>query len=176
MTVLRAWEPQVVYGPFQTSEYAEALMRIQRPIFSDARIAEAVAARMQRQEILDRDDPAPPLIHAVLGEAVLRRNVGGKEAMQNQLDHLLAMADRLRITLQVVTAPRNEEAGLFGALTIASFNGSPDTAFLDTVMSGDYVSDGEQITQLNVLYDRVLQEASSPKESRKLIMELRDEL
>jgi transcriptional regulator with XRE-family HTH domain len=170
-TVLRASEPQVVYGLLQTAAYAEALIRIERPIFSNARVTEAVAARMLRQEILDRDDPPPPLLRIVQGEAALRRDVGGKEVMRGQLDHLLEMAERPRITLQVVTSAREQQSDLFGAMTIASFNGAQDTAYLDTVLTGGYVSDGEEVTQSNVLYDRVLQEAS-----RRLIMEMRDEL
>jgi transcriptional regulator with XRE-family HTH domain len=175
-SVLRVWEPAIVYGLLQTAEYAEAQLRITRPTFSDARIAEAVAARMQRQEILDREDPPPPLIRVVQGESALLRNIGGKDVMRGQLDHLLEMVDRPRIILQVVTSAREQQAGIFGSVAIASFNEAPDSAFLDTVMTGDYVSAGEQVTQLNVLYDRVLQEASSPEESRKLIMEARDEL
>jgi transcriptional regulator with XRE-family HTH domain len=175
-TVLRVWEPQIVYGLLQTPEYAEALTRILLPVFGDTQVAEEVAARTRRQEILDREDPPPPLVRVVQGERALRRHVGGKEVMRGQLDHLLEMADRPRITLQVVTSAKEEQAGLFGPITIASLNGSPETAYLDTVMTGDYVTDGEQVTQLNVLYDRVLQEASSPEETRKLIMEVRDEL
>src|SRR5579875_861903 len=175
-SVLRVWEPQIVYGLLQTEGYADALIRIHRPVFSGAQVAEEVAARIQRQEILDREEPPPPLLRVVLGEAVLRRDVGGREVMRGQLDHLLGMGDRPRITLQIVTAAKDEQAGLFGAMTIAGFGGASDTAYLDTVMAGGYISDGEQITQLNVLYDRVLQEASSPEESRKLIMEVRDEL
>jgi transcriptional regulator with XRE-family HTH domain len=175
-SVLRVSEPQVVYGLMQTPDYAEALAHIERPLLSDAQVAEVVAARMLRQEILDREDPPPPLLRVVQGEASLRRDIGGKDVMRGQLDHLLEMADKPRVALQVVTAAREKQSGLFGAITIASVNGSPDTAYLDTVITGGYITDGEQITQLNVHYDRVLQEASTPEESKKLIMEVRDEL
>jgi hypothetical protein len=85
----------------------------------------------------------------VLGEAALRRDVGGAEVMRPQLDHLLEISDRPRITLQAVEAAKEQHAGIFGAITIASFTGSPDTAFLDTVATGDYVSD-VRVTQLIV--------------------------
>jgi hypothetical protein len=52
-----------------------------------------LAARLARQEILDRDEP--PLIYLVLDEAVLHRKVGAAEVMREQLSHLAEAAQRV---------------------------------------------------------------------------------
>jgi hypothetical protein len=42
----------------------------------DADIEHRVAARLARQQIWERTDPPPPMMPAIIGEAVLRRGLG----------------------------------------------------------------------------------------------------
>ena len=55
------------------------------------RVGELVAARMERQRVLERK--RPPAVWAVLDEAVLLRETGGPEAMRRQLARLLSYRD-----------------------------------------------------------------------------------
>jgi hypothetical protein len=59
-----------------------------------------VTARMERQVILDRADP--PLLWVVIDEHALRRPVGGRKVMAEQLDHLVEMAQRTSVLIEVV--------------------------------------------------------------------------
>jgi len=43
---------------------------------------------MARQVILDREEPAPPMLWVLLDENVLTREVGGPKIMHDQLAHL----------------------------------------------------------------------------------------
>ena len=54
---LRWYEPLLVPGLIQTEDYARALFRTRVGV-TDDEIGEMVAARMERQAILDRDDAA----------------------------------------------------------------------------------------------------------------------
>jgi hypothetical protein len=101
-TVLRSWQPLVVPGLLQTETYARALIRAGRPGDSDAEVERLVMARMARQEIWDRDDPPPPMLCVILGEAVLRQLVGDAAVMREQLGHLVQAARSPRITIQVM--------------------------------------------------------------------------
>ena len=91
-TVLRWWEPLVVPGLLQTEAYARAMIRAGRPGDSDAEVEQMVIARISRQAIWDRKDPPPPMLFAVLGEAILRQRVGDAQIMRDQLGHLAEMA------------------------------------------------------------------------------------
>ena len=54
---LRWFEPMLVPGLLQTEEYARAIFRARFGV-TDDEIDEQVAARLKRQEILERDEPA----------------------------------------------------------------------------------------------------------------------
>ncbi len=90
-TVLRWWEPLVVPGLLQTEDYARAMIRAGRPGDSDAEVEHLVIARISRQAIWDRADPPPPMLFAVLGEAILRQLVGDARIMREQLIHVTEM-------------------------------------------------------------------------------------
>lgn len=61
------------------------------------RPASAVATRMERQKPLDGPDPM--LLHALIDEAVIYRQIGGPDVVGEQFEHLLAVAERPNITL-----------------------------------------------------------------------------
>jgi Domain of unknown function (DUF5753) len=89
----------LVPGLLQTEEYArEVLGELEGPYRQT--VDALVDLRMERQEILTRDNP--PGLHCVLDEAVIHRVVGGTKVMHRQLRHLKEMADRPNITLRIV--------------------------------------------------------------------------
>ena len=59
-------------------------------------IERQVPMRMRRQQILDRPDPKPPEIWAILDEAVIRRVVGGRDVMRGQLARLREVSGSAR--------------------------------------------------------------------------------
>jgi hypothetical protein len=84
---LQLFEHSLVPGLLQTEAYARAVLET-HPNTSQNVIEERVAARMNRQQILDRDDPPPPLLWVLLDETVLTREIGGPKTMHGQLAHL----------------------------------------------------------------------------------------
>ncbi|MBB6416080.1 Scr1 family TA system antitoxin-like transcriptional regulator [Streptomyces sp. AK010] len=95
-TYICTYQSQVVYGLLQTQEYARAVLGASQP----ENLEELVAARMERQRLLRRNKP--PLVWAMLDEAVLYRPVGGREVMRNQLAHLLSLRNQRRLKIQVL--------------------------------------------------------------------------
>src|ERR1700678_4330407 len=97
---IRGYEISVVHGLLQTPDYARAVMREMFPRHSVEQIERLVDLRMQRQQRFD-DDP-PIELWAILDEAVVRRPVGGSTVMRAQLEHLLVMAERPGLTVQIL--------------------------------------------------------------------------
>lgn len=86
--LFRAFEATVIPGLLQTAEYARTRFAGGiRPLKLPNDINEAVAARMQRQEILHRPDKR---FHFVLTEAALRFRLCPTEVMPGQLDRLVS--------------------------------------------------------------------------------------
>ncbi|GGT63096.1 hypothetical protein GCM10010272_01420 [Streptomyces lateritius] len=65
-TYISTYQSQLVYGLLQTEEYARAVLSIDHA----DRLDEMVAARMERQRILERTQP--PVLCVVIDEAALR--------------------------------------------------------------------------------------------------------
>jgi transcriptional regulator with XRE-family HTH domain len=98
--LFRAFEATVIPGLLQTAEYArarfaEGIRRLKLP--ND--INEAVAARVQRQEILYRPDKR---FHFVLTEAALRFRLCPPEVMLGQLDRLVSLSQLPNVRLGII--------------------------------------------------------------------------
>jgi transcriptional regulator with XRE-family HTH domain len=155
---LRWFEPLVVPGLLQTEDYARAVFRT-RVEATDEEIADMVAARMERQAILERD--VPPMLWMVLDEGVLTRPVGGTQVMREQLKHLIEAARRPNMVVQVVPVGVGAHEGLRGgAFILATQAGdAPGVAYQDTAARGQIVEDADDIASLLVLWDTLRAEA-----------------
>jgi len=166
-TSLRSWQPMIVDGLLQTADYTRALLRAGRPYDRDEKIDQLVTARMDRQAILELDEP--PKLWVVLDESVLTRLVGKPEVMAAQLDRLIAVGRESWVTLQVMPSAVGAHPGLLGPFVLASFDSSPDIAYLDNVLTGQVVERAEDVAEVAGLYDSIRAEALSPRASADLI-------
>jgi hypothetical protein len=93
---IREYDAYQIPGLLETEAYARAVIAAGRPRMSEQEMEHAVAVRMTRQQILERDADLPadrdntPRLWVILDEAALHRVVGGREIMQEQRDHLLS--------------------------------------------------------------------------------------
>ncbi|KAB8185065.1 helix-turn-helix domain-containing protein [Microbispora catharanthi] len=87
--LFRAFEPGVVIGLLQTTEYARHIFgKVRRVHESTDDVDDAIRVRMRRQEILY--DPARRF-RFVMPEAVLRYRLAPPDVMRGQLDRLIAV-------------------------------------------------------------------------------------
>jgi hypothetical protein len=70
---LRSWELAGIPGLMQTAGYARAMLRGALPDATDEEVEQQVSARLERQQILGRQDP--PMLWAIMDEGTLRRRV-----------------------------------------------------------------------------------------------------
>jgi hypothetical protein len=163
------WEPLLVPGLLQTPEYARAVLSSWRRDNGDD-IDGKVTARIERQAILDRDNP--PELRALLDESVLRRCVGGAGIMAGQLDHLAVMGRRPNITIQVVPEAARAYAGLSGAFAVATMGDGQHAAYLEAGVRGMTVLDVGLVSQATTMFGDLRDEAYSRSRSLEFIAEV----
>ena len=69
-TALYTFEHSFIPGLFQTEEYARAVLEMFVDVNEDI-VSERLAGRLSRQAILDRDDPPPPVVCALVDQSAL---------------------------------------------------------------------------------------------------------
>ena len=121
-SAIQGFQSAAVPGLLQTDEYARNIISVVNPEASKEQIEALVKVRMKRQELLARTDPVELLF--VVDEAVIRRQVGGADVMRRQVKHLVAMADRKNVTIEVVRFSVGAHPGMQGPFVIFEF---PDT-------------------------------------------------
>jgi transcriptional regulator with XRE-family HTH domain len=166
-TSLRWFEPLLIPGLLQTEGYARAVLQAANPACHDDEISRLVGARMDRQVILTQDEP--PLLWVIIDEGVLMRPVGGVRVMREQIDHLIEAARLPRVMLQVVPTDAGAHPGLAGQFAIASFDGSPDVAYLDNALAGQIIERADDVSRVALLYDILKAEALAPRASLDLV-------
>ena len=164
---IRAYEVQFVPGLLQTEDYARAVTMLG---YSNPReINRRVNLRLARQALLTRDDP--PSLWAVLDEAVLRRPIGGGNAMRTQLRHLIEMSKRPHLTIQIVPFNAGGHAaagGPFSVLRFAEYD-LPDIVYLEQLSSALYLDKQEVVDSYLAVMERLCIEAATPASSVKTL-------
>lgn len=162
------WQPILVPGLLQTAEYARALFRAWQMADTDEEVEQLVTARLDRQRIFDR--ARPPSLWVVLDEAVLHRPVGGAKVMGDQLQHLLDMSGRPRVSIQVIPAEVGAHAGLLGGVSIAGFDDDPPgIVYLDSSDQGQTSREPGIVARMFTIFDTLRSEALPRGASRDLI-------
>lgn len=166
-TVIRKWEPLAVPGLLHSEDYAREVIRARHPNLTEGELSRRVDARMQRKTRLL--GTSAPMFHAIIDEAVVRRRVGSREAMDRQLADLLRASERANITIQVLPFGAGAHPGMEGPFSVLSFEpGDPDVGYVESSAGEVYVEADVQVGQLRLLFERLSEAAMSPEESAEL--------
>ncbi len=171
---IHEWEMRGIPGLLQTPSYASAVIRACRPYDTEEELNRDAASRIERQNILVRDDP--PKLWVVLGEGVLRQAVGGARVMREQLDHLLSLADAQGIVLQVLPFAVSDAPGVDGPAALFEFDDSPPVAYLEGWGSGRIIKDPREVAAIATALSMIKGCALSPIDSAQLMTRIRSEL
>ncbi|MFF8604498.1 Scr1 family TA system antitoxin-like transcriptional regulator [Streptomyces sp. NPDC015346] len=163
------FQPQLVYGLLQTPDYARAVLGARTEDDVDAK----VAARIERQRILDRE--TPPLVWVVMSEAVLRQEIGGRAVMRKQLAHLLAMQEREWLKIQILPFEAGAHPGLMGEFTLLRFEDDPDIVYTEDFVQGHMTANPTAIREGSLRYDHLQAAALSVDDSAALIARVMEE-
>ncbi|MFI0411817.1 helix-turn-helix domain-containing protein [Actinomadura sp. 3N508] len=167
---INSFQPLVVHGLLQTPDYARAVLRSGPPSAAD--IDAKVQSRLARQEILTRDDP--PMFVCVMDEGILRRPVGGRKVIGEQLHYLAEQAQQPHIRLHVVPNDTGEYAGLAGPFTIATIDGE-DYVYLDNALTGQVTESTLDVATMKRMWESLRAEALPRPASLRMIQEAADQ-
>lgn len=160
------FESTVVPGLLQTGDYTRALIR-EAGTLPPAEIDDRVAARLARQALFSRTDPARFVFY--LHEFVLRLPVGGPAVMSDQLDQLHRMSMRPYLTLRVVPATLGGHAAINGSFTLMEFTEFKPVVYLENETSSVFLEKPVEITAYRNILALLAQTALGERESRELI-------
>jgi hypothetical protein len=160
---LRAWTPSIIDGLAQTEDYARAQIATESGISAAAKEARVRERMARQQRILMREHP--PRLTLLTDEAALYRLVGTPKVMAVQLHHLLDMADRPNVTLQVM--PEVAHASVASEYLIAD-----DAVWAESVIAGGVHVTPEILTAVEARFDSLRGECIKVSESLALIERL----
>ncbi|MFD8894915.1 helix-turn-helix domain-containing protein [Streptomyces sp. NPDC059566] len=167
---VRSYEPLVIPSLLQTPAYAAAVIAETIPLAAEEQIAVRLGVRLGRQSRAHH--PARPFrLWVVLDESALRRVVGSREIMREQLDHLNRLGEQPHITVQVLPYSAGAHPGVCGQFSILDF---PDTAtaatvYLERFTSDLYLEKRSDVRHYGAMFDHLRSRALSPEHTRTFI-------
>jgi transcriptional regulator with XRE-family HTH domain len=172
---IRTYEIQLVPGLLQTEGYARALYEVDEGD-SPEEIEVAWTTRLTRQEILSGSNP--PRYWVVLSEAALRRVIGGRAVMRDQLLHLADVTDLPNITIQVIANEQGAHPAMYAPFVILDFpeRADPGVVYLEHLAGALYIDKPDQVDRYSVAFNYLVATALPPKQSMDLIRTVAKEL
>ncbi|MFF5899351.1 helix-turn-helix domain-containing protein [Streptomyces argenteolus] len=167
---LRVYEPQVVPGLLQTRSYAEALINGALPEAPPTDIEKRVNVRARRQDRVNA--PEHPLrLWAVIDESALRRRVGGKQVMIEQLEHLIEQSQLPHVTVQVLPFEMGAHPGINGQYAILEFPDAADSSvvYIEGVTSDLYLEKANDVQRYSVMYEHLRAQALNVDQTRQFV-------
>ncbi|MFF5159356.1 helix-turn-helix domain-containing protein [Streptomyces sp. NPDC000348] len=166
---IRTFEIQYVPGLLQTAAYTRAVVERGLPHAPAGEVQRRVELRMRRAELLMRE--AAPQLWAVIDESVLLRVLGGPAVMREQLEHLVAMAERTNVTVQIVPLDVTNASAPAIPVTYLRFGGLdlPDVVYLEHIRSANFLEDRDETEEYRIALDRLADEALTPRDSVELL-------
>ncbi|MEV8545261.1 MULTISPECIES: helix-turn-helix transcriptional regulator [Streptomyces] len=173
---LRVYDPQVVPGLLQTRQYAEALITGALPETALADVEKRVQVRLRRQERISA--PENPLrLWTVMDESAVRRVVGNRSLMRDQLEHLVEQSQLPHVTVQVIPFDMGAHPGLNGQYAILEFPDAADSSvvYIEGVTSDLYLEKANDVQKYSVMYEHLRAQALNVDQSRQFIADIAKE-
>ena len=124
---------------------------------------------MARQALLDREDP--PRLWAITDEAAVRRMVGGRAIMREQLGQLREAAARPNVTIQVIPFDAGSHPGMDGAFVVLEFPDLTDQkiVYTESAAGGLFLEEEVEIRRYMLMFEHLRAAALRPDETVTLL-------
>ncbi|MFJ7218791.1 Scr1 family TA system antitoxin-like transcriptional regulator [Amycolatopsis sp. NPDC098790] len=169
---MRDYENLLIPGLVQTADYIRAIM-MPDAMVRKVEVDQRVEARLRRQErLVDTEDPFT--LTAVVSEAALRQQIGGRLVLRDQLAHLGNLIEEYPEALDFRVIPFTATAcGLFGAATVhlIDFDNAqlPTLAWQETVTAWGIIDDPVQVRNISAAYEDAYRRALTKEKTLQLI-------
>jgi transcriptional regulator with XRE-family HTH domain len=174
-----SWHLEVIPGLLQSEEYARQVNSKGYSLapVPPSQIERSVRVRMKRQELLTRDSPLE--LAVVLDEAVLRRQLGGKHVMQEQLNHLIAVAQLPNVSLRILRLG-DESPIVMNSFDLLRFGDQgatmPDVVYTEHFRATLHFEGEADTYQYRIVFNRLQQGALGELESLDFIEQIRRQI
>ncbi|MCR3731205.1 transcriptional regulator with XRE-family HTH domain [Streptomyces umbrinus] len=161
-------------GLLQTRAYAEAVHRASEMRCAEREVQHMVDIRMKRQELLQREEP--PHIWCVIDEAAIRRSVGGRTVMHEQLRHLLTTSELPHVTIQVLPFSTGAHAAAVGSFAVLGGQTPElDVVYVDILGGGLFMEKPEELERYRLAFQYLRAQALDLEASAALIQRISEE-
>lgn len=164
------YSPEVFVGVLHEEGYARALMA---PSGHTSDVLETrLRFRLGLGDVLTRE--LPLRLWAVVGEAALHKNIGGKDVMRRQLRHVARLCrERPNVTVQVMPLNAREHELIGATITIYRFDGAvPEIASVDTTIGEQFFERDSAVAEAITKFDDVRSKALDPLTSIDMMEDL----
>ncbi len=168
----RLFQTSFIPGLLQTERYAWAVLDTAMPKVEASVIEQRLRARVERGKVLAREGN-PLELWVVLDEAAIRRVVGGRDVMREQLERLGEYSDKRNVILQVLPFDAGAHPAMVGSFVVLDFHepADPELVYVEGIAGDDIVEGHNEIRRFGVMFDQLRAMALSPRDSAVLVAE-----
>jgi Domain of unknown function (DUF5753) len=113
----------------------------------------------------------------VVDESALRRVVGSRDIMREQLEYLAQMSTLSHVTAQVLPYEAGAHPGMMGNFSVLEFADASDSSvvYIEGVNSDLYLEKPTDVHGYSVMYEHLRAQALSAEASRQFIVDVAKE-
>ncbi|GAA4665368.1 helix-turn-helix domain-containing protein [Streptomyces youssoufiensis] len=170
---IRLFTVGIVPGLLQTPRYARAIAEghMRRNRITPEQAEERVTLLAERQKALVRT--RPPIVMVVVDESCIRRRVGGKEVMREQLAHLEEFAERPNTTLQLAPFEMGERRPFTLPVNLLTMTDRSMVAYTESHAQGHLERESSFVLDALADYHQLQAASLSQAESVAMINQVR---
>ncbi|OEU94814.1 helix-turn-helix domain-containing protein [Streptomyces oceani] len=157
----------LVPGILQTERYMRAVLSTALPPWSEEECDRIVVTRLERAEVLA--DPVTPVVWVLLDEAVLRREVGGRHVMGEQVAHIASLVESGRVRVHVLPTNLGAHPLQQSMVTLMWFEDQPPVAYSEALYMAKLHDEPAIVERIRTAYDLALGDAMPLNESLTLM-------
>lgn len=170
--MMEKYSPAVIPGLFQTETYARVQLGTAR-CSDPQQLTTRIETRIGRQKVLTRADP--PEVRGIIDESALLRPLPDLSDWVEQLAHLIELARRPHVAVQVLPLSAGLQRLLGGSLTVLWMPDGKSVAYEESSTNGNLIDDQLEVQSFRKEFDQLRDDSLKPRDSVAYIERLMDE-
>jgi len=172
-SIVRSYDQGMISGLLQTKEYAAEVIRLTDPGADPESIEQRVTVRAQRSELLDEG------LHlwAVIDESALRRLVGGRDVMAQQVEYIADRYEALStLEVQVMPFEVGGHVAMEGSFAVLEYEDHPTLGYREHWGQGNWLERGIEVDDALRRWQKLSGDALSQGDSLAYLRKVAEEI
>lgn len=179
---LTIFQTSLIPGLLQTSAYRRTVVRAAYPTMPEEELNRSVEVQMRRQDRLR--GPRGLSLNVLLGEAVLRNQIGGPDVMAGQLRQLAEIGEQPNVSIRVIPFANSNPLGILNdTFVLMEFPqrregvslSEPPVVYVEGYIGALYLDKEDETRQYLAVIPKIEQAALSRERSRGLVLDITKE-